>query len=243
MFCPKCGKQLGEGQTVCLACGVTILTSPSSIGAPGYQPAIPQWSPPAPSGPPPAVRFSHFLIVTLTLTVLVVASLATIASLMVQLQDYGNLQQQFKALAAQNFDMQNQIRQLKIASANPTLTMWTSCGVPCSIGPGAWRVAGVPDTFDYNVSFTSTVPVAVYFLTFGQYVQFTNCNGQISCVTGSYSRFGPAITVQGSVFKLGEGCSGYVSVYQSAASGTIYPNVKLTYNPSPTLTGICATSP
>lgn len=243
MFCPRCGKQLDEGQTVCLTCGATILTSPSSAGASGYQPAIPQWSPPPPGGPPRTVKFSHFLIVTLTLTVLLGASLATIASLTVQLRDYGNLQQQFKALAAQNFDLQNQVMRLRISAANPTLTIWNSCGVPCSMGPGFWRVGGVPDTFDYNVSFTSTVPVTVYFLTFDQYVQFANCSGQISCVTGTYSQFGPTTVLQGTVFKLGEGCSGYVAVYQSTSNGTIYPNVKVTYNPSPTLTGTCATNP
>ncbi len=105
--------------------------------------------------------------------------------------------------------------------------------------PGNWRVGGVPDTFDYNVSFTSTLPVAVYIVTFSQYVQFANCNGLISCVTGSYTQYGPTTNLQGSVFRLAEGCSAYVAVYKSNATGVINPNVSVTYNPASTITGAC----
>src|SRR2546422_7922048 len=194
---------------------------------------------PSQSKPARTVRLSHFLLVTIILSVLlgVVGGLAV--SYSVQLQDYNRLQAQFRDLASQNLALQNQVQKLKIQNSNPTLKMWNSCNGPCNMSQGSWRVGGVPDTFDYNVSFTSTVPVAVYILTFSQYVQFANCTGQISCVTTSYTQYGPTMSLPGSVFYLAEGCSGYVAVFQSTTAGVIYPDVSVTYNPAPTITGIC----
>jgi len=177
------------------------------------------------------------VIIILSVLLAVVGGIAI--SYSVQLQDYNRLQSQFKDLAAQNLALQNQVQRLKIQNTNPTLTMWNSCGGPCNMYAGNWRVGGVPDTFDYNVSFTSTVPVAVYIVTFSQYVQFANCTGQISCVTGSYAQYGPTMSIPGSVFTLAEGCSGYVAVFQSTTTGVINPDVSVTYNPSSTVTGTC----
>jgi hypothetical protein len=194
-----------------------------------------------PSSPRPArtVRLSHFLFVVIILSVLLAVLAGLAVSYSVQLQDYNRLQSQFRDLASQNLALQNQVQKLKIQNANPTLLMWNSCNGPCNISAGNWRVAGVPDTFDFNVSFTSTVPVAVYILTFPQYVQFANCMGQISCVTTSYTQYGPTTSLPGSVFKLAEGCSGYVAVFQSTTTGVIYPDVSVTYNPASTITGTC----
>ncbi len=177
------------------------------------------------------------------LVVLLIISVAGIGILSTQLEEYSTLQDQFRTLAQQNFELQDQALRLRVQIANPTLVMWNSCGEPCYMNPGEWRAGGVPDTFDYNITFTSTVPVSVYILTFDQYVQFANCSGQIACATGQYYQYGPTTSLQGIVFKLAEGCAGYVSVYRSSASGIIYPNVKLTYNPAPGPTGVCATSP
>jgi len=185
------------------------------------------------------VRLSHILLVIIILSVLLAVVGGIAISYSVQLQDYNRLQSQFKDLAAQNLALQNQVQKLKIQNANPTLTMWNSCNGPCNMSPGNWRVGGVPDTFDYNVSFTSTVPVAVYIVTFSQYVQFANCTGQISCVVGSYTQYGPTMSLRGSVFTLAEGCSGYVAVFQSTTTGVINPDVSVTYNPASTVTGTC----
>jgi hypothetical protein len=176
------------------------------------------------------------VIIILSVLLAVVGGLAV--SYSVQLQDYNRLQSQFRDLASQNLALQNQVQKLKIQNANPTLIMWNSCAGPCNMYSGNWRVGGVPDTFDYNVSFTSTIPVDVYIVTFSQYVQFANCTGQISCVTGSYTHYGPTMSLPGSVFKLAEGCSAYVAVFQST-TGVIYPDVSVTYNPAPTITGAC----
>lgn len=202
-------------------------------------PAWPSFPPAIPPKPVRTVRLSHFLAAVVILSVLLAVVGGLAASYSVQLQDYNRLQSQFRDLAAQNMDLQNQIAKLKIQNANPTLTMWNSCGGPCDMTPGNWRVGGVPDTFDYNISFTSNVPVTVYIVTFSQYVQFSNCTGQISCVTGSYTQYGPTMSLPGSVFTLSDGCASYVSIYQTTMAGVIYPNVSLRYNPSPTPTGVC----
>ena len=208
----------------------------SSTEQPLVWPVIP---PTAPPKPPRTVRLSHFLVIVIILLVLLTVVGGLAASYSVQLQDYNRLQSQFRDLSAQNMDFQNQIAKLKIQNANPTLTMWNSCGGPCNMIPGNWRVGGVPDTFDYNVSFTSNVPVTVYIVTFSQYVQFANCTGQISCVMGTFTHYGPTTSLPGSVFTLAEGCASYVSIYQTNMTGVIYPNVSLRYNPAPTVTGVC----
>ena len=202
----------------------------------------PLWPTAQPSNQPrPArtVRLSHFLLAIAVLSVLLAVFGGLTVSYSVQLQDYNRLQAQFRDLASQNLALQNQVQKLKIQNANPTLEMWNSCNGPCYMSPGNWRVGGVPDTFDYNVSFTSTVPITVYVLTFSQYVQFANCTGQISCVTGGFTQYGPTMSLPGSVFTLAEGCSGYVAVFQSTMTGEINPDVTVTYNPSSTLTGTC----
>jgi len=204
--------------------------------------APPQWpnfQPAEQSKPVRVTRFSRFILAVIILLVLLAITAGIAYSYSVQLQDYNRLQSQFKDLASQNSALQNQVQKLKIQMSNPTLTVWNSCSQPCAMTVGGWRVGGVPDTFDYNVSFTSNVPVSVYILTFPQYVQFANCNGMISCVTGSYTQYGPTTSLPGSVFTLAEGCSGYVSVFQSTANGTIYPDVSITYNPAPNPTGTC----
>jgi hypothetical protein len=185
------------------------------------------------------VRLSHFLSAITILSILLAVFGGLAVSYSVQLQDYNRLQAQFRDLASQNLALQNQVQKLKIQNANPTLEMWNSCNGPCNMSPGNWRVGGVPDTFDYNVSFTSTVPVTVYVLTFSQYVQFANCTGQISCVTGGYTQYGPTMSLRASVFTLAEGCSAYVAIFQSTTTGVINPDVSVTYNPSSTITGAC----
>ncbi len=180
--------------------------------------APPQWpnfQPAEQSKPVRVTRFSRFILAVIILLVLLAITAGIAYSYSVQLQDYNRLQSQFKDLASQNSALQNQVQKLKIQMSNPTLTVWN------------------------NVSFTSNVPVSVYILTFPQYVQFANCNGMISCVTGSYTQYGPTTSLPGSVFTLAEGCSGYVSVFQSTANGTIYPDVSITYNPAPNPTGTC----
>lgn len=122
-----------------------------------------------------------------------------------------------------------------------TLTIWNACGQSgnaCPISSGSFYSEGVPDTFDFDVQFSSTVPISVYFLSFAQFIQFSNC-GNISCVSGQYQYYAGSTSLNGK-FTLAEGCGGYVAVFQSLANGYMYPDVSITYNPSPSTTGVCA---
>jgi hypothetical protein len=121
--------------------------------------------------------------------------------------------------------------------------MWN---IPTSIIPGCWRALVVPDTFDYSVSSTSDTAIVVYFFNLDQFAQFHSCRQ--SCITGNYICFpscnSTTTSLTNRVFTLAEGCAGYVSVFYQPAdvsgSGQIHPDVKITYNPAPSLTGRCA---
>lgn len=89
-----------------------------------------------------------------------------------------------------------------------------------------WREGSAPDTFDYYVSFRSTVNVTVYFFTMGQFVQFSVCNGDVSCVSGFYDQIQPTTNLPPyTLFKLGEGCADYLAIYVASGSGVMYPDV------------------
>ena len=104
-----------------------------------------------------------------------------------------------------------------------------------------WREGSVPDTFDYYVSFTSTVNVTVYFFTMGQFVQYSVCGGILSCVSGYYDSIGPTTNLgQYWVFTLGEGCADYLAIYVASGNGIMHPNVGVTHNPAQSATGYCA---
>ena len=132
------------------------------------------------------------------------------------------------------------ISQLRNEVSHPTLTIWTKSLTLSSAG---WLVEGVPDSFDFSVSFNSTVPVTLYFLTFSQFVQFVNSDGSISSVSGQYHYYPATVSLRDAVFTLAEACAGYVSVFQFAHGGTILPDVVVTYNPSLTPTGACSSNP
>ena len=131
------------------------------------------------------------------------------------------------------------ISKLENEVSHPTLTIWTKSMTLSSAG---WLVEGVPDSFDFSVSFNSTVPVTLYFLSYEQLVQFANSHGSISSVAGQYQYYPATISLKNVVFTLAEACAGYVSVFQFRQSGTIFPNVVVTYNPSLSATGVCASN-
>jgi len=131
------------------------------------------------------------------------------------------------------------ISQLKNDASHPTLTIWTKS---LTLNSAGWLVEGVPDSFDFSVSFNSTVPVTLYFLSFAQFVQFVNSHGSISSVSGQYQYYPATMSLKHAMFTLAEACAGYVSVFQFAQGGTIFPNVIVTYNPSLSVTGVCASN-
>ena len=161
------------------------------------------------------------------------------------------LHSQLDDLQAQNNYLSVQIQKLNLQAAGPTLSLW-GCAAPCqtssanawSMSVGGWREGGVPDTFTYLPQYTSTVAVGVYFLTLQQYVQFYDCpyttdaTTRITCISGAYNYYSPTTSLNG-VFHLAEGCASYLAIYYSTQSGTLYPNVQVTYTPASSLTGVC----
>jgi hypothetical protein len=139
---------------------------------------------------------------------------------------------QVVGLRAQNGLLQEEAR-------TPTLAMWNSCDGPCSIGPAIVRVGSVPDTFELLIAFTADVPVQTYILTFHQWTQFDDCGLSVRCVSGDFTTFDAATSVD-RTFDDAEGCSGYVWVLQADRPGTITPNVRVHYRPAAHPTGVCA---
>lgn len=129
-------------------------------------------------------------------------------------------------------------------SQSPQYTIWNACGASqasgCSMSSNGWREGSVPDTFDYYVAFTSTVNVTVYFFTIGQFVQFSVCNGDINCVSGSYDSIPASTSRPMTVFTLGEGCADYLAIYVAAGIGTLFPNVGVSPHAAGAATGYCS---
>jgi outer membrane murein-binding lipoprotein Lpp len=151
---------------------------------------------------------------------------------------------QVATLQVQVDTLQGQVQALNAQLAHPRLPMWNACGEladpsACPMTGGGWRVGTVPDTFEYEISFTSTVPVTVYFLTLAQYVEFATC-GRIGCVSGTYQFFPATTMLEQAVFTLATGCASYVAVFQSLEEGVLYPDVWIIYNPAAAPTGSCA---
>ena len=145
-----------------------------------------------------------------------------------------NLQSQVSADQSRISSLQSELASARYNVTHPKVIIWAT---PDNYTVGQYGLETVPDTFDYYDSWTSTVPITVYYLSNTQYVQFTNCG--FSCVTGKYYSIAPA-TSSNDVFTLAEGCGGYVAIYVPCASGTIHPNIAVQYNPSPAATGVCA---
>jgi type II secretory pathway pseudopilin PulG len=152
--------------------------------------------------------------------------------------------QQVQQLQGQVNTLKAQARDLRSKAANPTLSIWNSCGGPCTVGPSEVRVGGVPDTFVFHVRYSATVPVSLYFFTFHQWSQYDadGCGFQLSCVQGKYDSYA-ASTSRDITFDKSTGCAGYVFVLASSRPGTISPDVEATYQPADHPTGVCAGHP
>ena len=122
---------------------------------------------------------------------------------------------------------------------NPRFVLWNSCGAGplagCSLTPGYEYVGGVPDTFTYYLSFRSTVPVTVRIMTTHDYVCWKS--GYCAAHWVWWEDF---TTLNNGVFHDAEGCGGYLAVFTSKQAGTLYPDVRITRNPSAVPTGACA---
>jgi hypothetical protein len=122
---------------------------------------------------------------------------------------------------------------------SPHFSLWNTCsaqgpGAGCPLTPGKEYVGGVPDTFTYQLKFTSTVPVTVWILSSQNFV----CWEVGECApNGLMWENRTELDVE---FHQAEGCAGYIAVFRSEQSGTMYPDVQITRNPAPAPTGVCA---
>jgi hypothetical protein len=143
------------------------------------------------------------------------------------------------SLGATNQTLSNALADAK---NKPEYTVWTSCAGPCTMNPTQVRAGGAPDTFDTIISFTSTTPISVHFMTLEGWAEFSACNFKISCITPRFYdlSLGPTTSLTDYVFKDAEGCASYVVVFQSAGTGIITPDERVRYHPASAATGACA---
>ena len=216
IFCPHCGSKIASPH---------LQQAPS-----GYYPT-PSTQAPVSTGPYKAV-IGILLVIIIILGILSATSLGHLFP-----------------LTGSHYSLANPPNPQSIQPPNtqtaqpPYTTIWNACGASpsqgCNMTSNGWREGTVPDTYDYFVSFTSTVPIRVYFLTLGQFVQYAVCNGDIACVSGSYYPL-PASTSQSAApFKLAEGCADYVAIYVSSSNGIMYPDVSVKQNAAGFATGYC----
>jgi len=234
-YCANCGTSLQQNAAFCANCGTktNALHSQAQQVPPGYYPTTPTQAPVS-TGAYKAVIAVLLVIIML----LGVGLYATSSGHLFSLTGYRY------SLANPPNAQSIQPPPTSTPPASSATTTWNACGTSpsqgCNMTATGWREGTIPDTYDYYVSFTSTVPVTVYFFTLGQFVQFAVCNGNLNCVSGSYAYLLSSTSQQNRVFKLAEGCGDYVSIFTSSATGVMYPNVAVASNPAPYPTGYCA---
>ena len=120
--------------------------------------------------------------------------------------------------------------------------VWNSCGSPCVMNGTEVRAGSAPDTFDVIISFTSTTPITVHFMTLEGWAQYRDCSFKISCVSSQFHdpSVGPTTNLKDYTFTDAEGCASYVIVFQAAGDGVITPDERVHYHPSAVPTGACA---
>ena len=231
-YCPNCGLQLQPHAVFCPNCGTKTASQHPQLqqASSGYYPIATQA--PGSTGPYKAV-IGILLVIIIILGILSVTSLGHLFP-----------------LTGSHYSLPNPPNAQSVQPPNtqpaqpPYTTIWNACGASpsqgCNMTSNGWREGTVPDTFDYFVSFTSTVPIQVYFFTLGQFVQYTVCNGDITCVSGSFIPIPASTSQSATAFKLAEGCGDYIAIYVSSSNGVMYPNISVKQNAAPFPTGYCA---
>ena len=233
---------------------VTEPTQPYS--SPSRRPRLrpPSWSGLA------ASRERAWWTITLTVTLLISATgvgflyiddsnnQATIRSLTTQNESLTGrnliLQDQLNTTKANLTATLGELAQTKAELQHPQVTIWN---VPQQITGGSGYLAGgVPDAFTYHLQATSTGPMSVSILTLEQWVAANECvNAGRGNTNWCMHHSGTVISWLGVTsvtydFHLSEGCAGYLSVFTSATTVTVRPDVSVTFNPSSKATGTCA---
>ncbi len=234
-YCPNCGSPQQQGAGSCCNCGQKITTQaqPAPETSSIYYPPPPAQQPPVSTGP-------YKVIIAVLLIIILFLGIGYLVG-----SAHLPFSPGYRYQLANPPNVQSTLPKPTFTSQLPQYPIWNSCGVTqCTMTSNGWREGSVPDTFDYYVSFTSTVNVTVYFFTMGQFVQFSVCNGDVNCVSGDYDSI-PATTnlPRYTLFALGEGCADYLAIYVASGTGTMTPQVGVTRSPSPPQigpTGYCA---
>jgi hypothetical protein len=134
---------------------------------------------------------------------------------------------------------------VKAELEHPTLTIWNS---PQVLKDPSWYLAGgIPDTFTYHLNATSNGPMSVSIMTFEQWGKAIECvdygRGNTNyCMqhSGTEATWTDVRSVNFDFHKA-EGCADYLSVFTTSSRGiTVTPNVSISYNPAPNITGACS---
>jgi hypothetical protein len=230
LYCPNCGSPVQQQAQFCANCGtkITAPTAPASQVSPGYYPPVPAQPPSVSTGPYKAVIAILLIVIVLLGIGLYETSVGHFP--------FGTYRYQL----ANPPDTQS-IQPPPSSTPPPGQIIWNSCGATnCTMQTNGWREGTVPDTYDYFVTYTSNVPITVYFLTLGQFVQYAVCNGDLTCVSGSYAYLPAATSQNDAVFKLAEGCADYIAIYVSSANGFMTPRIQVAENAYSSPTGYCA---
>jgi hypothetical protein len=235
-FCTNCGTPIQPTADYCANCGTKLTASRSA--APQTQPGLLQ--------PPPLVQSSvstgaYKVAIAVLLVIIIILGVFLYSSTGGHLLQFGPSRYQLTTPP----NLQSTQPGPAPTSQSPQYVIWNACGASvgagCSMSGTGWREGSVPDTFDYYVSYTSTVPVTVYFFTMGQFVQYSVCNGDLSCVSGYYDTIPATESQSMTLFTLAEGCADYLAIYVASGPGTLYPNVGVTRGPpNAGVTGYCA---
>lgn len=242
---------------------MAVETPPAAGDSPAPLPTAPSpYSPPASSSyyaapaplPPFAPRRRGLWYAALAVAVVV-----TLGGLGFLYQDDVSWQHQAASLSSQNASLQKQlltsqtnlrtaegtITELKTAAQHPNLGIWNVAQTIS--GPDYYLLGNVPDTFTYHLVATSTGPMSISILTVEQYAAAIDCvhsgggntNYCMQHQPGTFKQW-LGVTSVNYDFHLGEGCADYVVLFTAASAVTVHPDVSVTYNPAPTVTGTCA---
>ena len=173
---------------------------------------------------------------------------ATVRSLTIQNESLTgrnqNLQDQLTTTQTNLTATLGELAKTKADLEHPHLTIWN---VPQQIKGASWYLAGgIPDTFTYHLKATSTGAMSISILTLEQWASANECVDAGRGTTNYCMHHSGAVMSWLSVrsvnydFHLAEGCADYVSVFTSASSITVRPDVSVTYNPASSATGACA---
>ena len=234
-FCPNCGTPIHTTADYCANCGTKLNASGHAISQ--TPPSVFQ---PVPLPQRPVSTGAYKAIIAVLLVIIILLGVGLYSSTGGHLLQFGPSRYQLT-----NPPNTQSIQPPNTVTASPPYTViWNACGggpsQGCSMSANGWREGGVPDTYDYFVTFSSNVNVTVYFFTLGQFVQYAVCNGDLSCVSGAVYSIPASTSQQDAPFKLAEGCADYVAIYVASGTGTMYPSVSVKQNSAGAATGYCA---